>query len=349
MFLFSENESIFNVIIENRLARSSLSSSLLYCIKLRDMSDETGSTSNYVNSDVSLFPPKRARLCHDDVFLAPLNSITPPPILDNSGQGDDKSQNQLNSNTGKMQIVLPTVPCLSPTSIVGKHSLSTLTSHLSQPPLQIPQLSFETSQASLGMSTPYSIYNSMPDISALITKQNGINTSLTSVPSFIRSTIESSASLIDSTGKVNRTNENLIKLPINLSTLVPVSKQSLNLDNMEAKIPTIPVTTSTYNGGVNAKFSQSMPAFSLNALTTLSPLSPAISPQISSASPKGSMTLPLACPATIKDSRLSNTSKRSRLNLNNGSSCTTLVWPGVDVIVGSYRKYDQGKMQGSIF
>ena len=151
------------MIIDNRVARESLTNSLLYCIKLREMDEDgndvieksVGSDADYPN------PAKRPRLCNDDVFLAPIGSLTPPPAEYVGSSIHRQNNNSNDNNNDKMQILLPKVPCISPTSVVSNvSSSSTLTAHLLRPPLNIPSLSLDASHKLLEFSSENSI--SMP-------------------------------------------------------------------------------------------------------------------------------------------------------------------------------------------
>ena len=163
-----------NVIIDNRLSRGSLNKTLLYCIKLREMDEESLCNGNKTENEESFAPPeKRSRISNDDVFLAPLESIS------SNDSKEDKEHpviKQSNYDSDSMHMLLPKVPCLTPASIAtNTPSTSSLTAHLSRPPLNIPSLSFDPYQQKMELPNQTTISVSMPDISTLINGHVGIH------------------------------------------------------------------------------------------------------------------------------------------------------------------------------
>ena len=303
-----------------------------------------GSDADYPN------PAKRPRLCNDDVFLAPIGSLTPPPAEYVGSSIHRQNNNSNDNNNDKLQILLPKVPCISPTSVVSNvSSSSTLTAHLLRPPLNIPSLSLDASHKLLEFSSENSISMSMPDISELITKQNILSNSVPSSYSFLQNTIGPKTLMSHSQGVISSSSQvNSIKLPINLSTLVPVSKQSLNMDGLLSTAPQMTTSSSSNVSSIlGMKQNQYMSPFSLSSLQALSPLLPTISPQIQTTMLGGPTISELSSSinlTAIKESKpSSNTNKRGRSMSNAISSSATLVWPGVDAVVDSYRKYNHGK------
>ena len=318
------------MIIDNRLARASLSKSFLYCLRLREMDD-----NDILNSDeLTPIPAKRARICSSEVFLAPLDYTT-----STTDERMEKPPHSLNSENdeGHRQIYLPTVPCKRPPSILGNASSSTssLTAHLSRPPLNIPSLTIDTPMNFMETSNPIS----MSDISALITKQNILSNSMASSLSLLHNAIDPPVSMSQSSGlMVNPINSSSIKLPINLSTLVPVSKQSLNLDNINTTVPPMPITTSESKSNMlRTKNNQKAHSFSMNTMDQIMRTLPS------------HLATSVSVPNSTKESKINSsiTNKRSRLSSNHISSNSSFVWPGVDAIVESYRKHNQGEIRDS--
>ena len=318
------------MIIDNRLARASLSKSFLYCLRLREMDD-----NDILNSDeLTPIPAKRGRICSSEVFLAPLDCTT-----GTTDERMEKPSHSLNSenNEGHRQIYLPTVPCKRTPSVLGSASSSTssLTAHLSRPPLNIPSLTLDAPLNFIETSNPIS----MPDISALITKQNILTNSMASSLSLLHNAIDPPVSMSQSSGlMVNPINSSSIKLPINLSTLVPVSKQSLNLDNINTTAPPIPITTSeSKTNMLRTKHNQKAHSFSMNTMEQIMPTLPSY------------LTTSVTVPNSTKELKTNSsiTNKRSRLSSNHISSNSSFVWPGVDAIVESYRKHNQGEIRDS--
>ena len=296
-------------------------------------------------------PAKRPRLCNDDVFLAPIGSLTPPPAEYEGSSIHLQNNNSNNNNNDKMQILLPKVPCISPTSMVSNvSSSSTLTAHLLRPPLNIPSLSLDASHKLLEMPSENNMSISMRDISELITKNNILSNSVPLSYSFLQNTFEPKTIMSNSQGVMASLSQvNSIKLPINLSTLVPVSKQSLNMDGITlSTAPPMPTSTSSNVSSIlGIKQKQHASPFSLSSLQALSPLLPTISPQIQTTMLGGPTISELSSSTnlpSVKESKpSSNTNKRGRSMSNAISSSATLVWPGVDAVVDSYRKYNHGK------
>ena len=331
IFYVSENEAIFNVIIDNRLARGSISTSLLYCIKLREMKQKA---KNY---DTASHPAKKPRFCKDDVFL----NLPPMPL--NNHDCEDENKKDINT-------ILPKVPYLSPSAASSSPALS---SYLSQPPLCSP-ISLPRSPQQFVPSHQPMISIPMPDISSLF-------------PTPITSTSETASSVLDS-HLIQNNNQEFSKtlptsgalnnksmdsgeliLPINLSTLVPVSKQSLNFEDMETVIPPMPIATTYGNSILGAQLNQMLPSFTLSTLASLTPLSQLISHQSSQNAPVTkfhesifTMSGTTNYVATAKDARVHSNGARKSRSSSHVALTTAVVWPGVDAIVESYRKYDQG-------
>ena len=288
-----------------------------------------------LNSDeLTPIPTKRARICSSDVFLAPLDSTS--NISDQRMATPPRTLNCENDE-GLRQICLPTVPCERPPSVMGNASSSTysLTAHLTRPPLNIPSLTLDAPMNFIETSNPIS----MPDISALITKQNILSNSIASSLSLLHNSIEPPVSISQSSGlMVKPINSSSIKLPINLSTLVPVSKQSLNLDNINTSGPPMPITTSeSKTDMLRTKHNQKAQSFSMNNMDPIMPTLPSFLPTS------------VSVPNSTKELRINSsiTNKRGRLSSNHISSNSSFVWPGVDAIVESYRKYNQGEISDS--
>ena len=130
---------------------------------------------------------------------------------------------------------------------------------------------------------------------------------------------------------------NSFKLPINLSTLVPVSKHSLKMEDVDKAMSPLPMTTTNHSSTTDS-ISQNpyISPFSLNTLSGLSPLLPTISPQLQNVSQAGSVrpvTPSSMSISTTKESKPSSTNRRGRSIQNSLSAGTSLTWPGVDVIV----------------
>ena len=336
------------MIIDNRLARGSLSKTLLYCIKLREM-DEEQTWKEELDVDDNLPPPdKRTRMSNDEVFLSPFESIAPK--LNDDKESPTTKQSSYDNES--MHMLLPKVPCLTPSSIpVNTSSSSSLTAYLARPPLNIPSLSLDANHKKMELPNQTNMSVSMPDISTLINKQNILTNSIASSYSILQQAMEPkytfSSALDGNISSVSSSQANPIKLPINLSTLVPVSKQSLNMEEIDTTMSPLPMTSTGHNSGV-LSISQSpyMSPFSLSNLTALSPLLPAISPQIQNVVRTGSIIPETPPPINVigpKETKPTNTTnRRGRSIPNNASSGSTLAWPGVDAIVESYRKYNQG-------
>ena len=338
---FSENETIFNVIIDNRLARASLNKSILYCMKLRELDEEANSLDSDSSPDDSYpSPAKRARLSNVDVFLPPLDPVTLP-----ANDEMISPPNQTINGNDKMQICLPTVPCIPSISVASSaSSTANLSPHLSRPHLNIPSLPLDKSHKLSEVSNQHAI--PMPDISSLITKQNILCNAIASSHSILQDAIEPRVAWSTSMGEIPSVLQaNSIKLPINLSTLVPVSKHSLNMDNLETNIPPIPITSASCMLG--AKQNQQSSLFSLNLLPNLPPFWPTTS-QVSNETPERSIISESSSSLNhfpMKESKPSNTAtKRGRLSSSKISQDSTLVWPGVDTIVESFKKYNQGEI-----
>merc|ERR1712150_214725 len=172
-----ENELISNVIIDNRLARGSLSKTLLYCIKLREM-DEKQAWKEELDADDNLPPPdKRTRMSNDEVLLSPFESIAPKLNEDK----ESYSNKQSSYDNESMHMLLPKVPCLTPSPTqVNTSSTSSLTAYLTRPPLNIPSLSLDSNHKKAELPSRSNMSVSMPDISTLINKQNILTNAIAS-------------------------------------------------------------------------------------------------------------------------------------------------------------------------
>ena len=315
------------------------------------MDEESLCNGNKTENEESFAPPeKRNRISNDDVFLAPLESIS------SNDNNEDKELPLIKKSTydpDSMHMLLPKVPCLTPASIAtSTPSISSLTAHLSRPPLNIPSLSFEPYQQKMELPNQTNISVSMPDISTLINKQNVLSSAVASSYSILKQAIDPKTTYSSSSNgmisNILSSPNNSIKLPINLSTLVPVSKQSLNMDEVDKSMSPLPITTANNASSVlttsqNPFISQ----FSLNTLSALSPLLPTISPQIQNIVQTGTIIPEISSSANttiFKESKPNNASnRRGRSIPNSVSSGASLSWPGVDAIVESYRKYNQGR------
>ena len=336
--------------MDSRLARGSINKTLLYCIKLRDMDEEVSSIDNIMFEADAFSPPKkRSRMCNDDVFLAPLE----PTLLKIDKEKDLPAIKKCNFDSDSVHLLLPKVPCLTPPSFAANSSApSSLTAHLSRTPLHIPPFSFDSHPQKMELPSQTNISTSMPDISTLINNQNNVTNSIVFSNASLQQAMESKSTLSNSiNGIVSHLStplSNSFKLPINLSTLVPVSKHSLKMEDVDKAMTPMPMTTANHPITTDS-ISQNpyISPFSLNTLSGLSPLLPAISPQVQNVSQAGSVrpvTPSSMSISTTKESKSSSTNRRGRSIQNSLSSSTSLTWPGVDVIVESYRKYNQGKI-----
>ena len=336
--------------MDSRLARGSINKTLLYCIKLRDM-DEEYSSIDRTNVEADNFrpPEKRSRICNDSVFLAPLE----PSLLKTDKDKDPPAVKKCNFDKDSLHLLLPKVPCLTPPTFAANSAApSSLTAHLSRTPLHIPPFSFDSHQQKMDLPSQTNISTSMPDISTVINKQNNVTNSIVSSNSSLQQDIEPKSTFSNSiNGIVSHLSSplsNSFKLPINLSTLVPVSKHSLKMEDVDKAMSPMPMTT-TNHAITTDRISQNpyISTFSMNTLSGLSPLLPAISPQtqnVSQAGPVRPVTPSSMSISTTKESKPSSMNRRGRSIQNSLSSGTSLTWPGVDVIVESYRKYNQGKI-----
>ena len=315
------------------------------------MDEEVSSKNDIIDKDDTLAPSeKHSWKCKDNVFLAPLET----PVLKSNEERKSPAFKQSTYDNDSMHLLLPKVPCITPpSSATSVSSLSSLTAHLSRPPLNIPSLSFDSYQQKIELPNHTNISMPMPDISTLINKQNDVNQSIPTSYSILQQAMEPKLTNLSSLNgimsDVSCSQSSSIKLPINLSTLVPVSKHSLNMEEGDNSMSPLPLVSTNSSSNVVQNNSQNpyISPFSLKTLSALNPLLPAISPQIQSVGRPGSV-LPESLSSTsipvAKESKPNSSTNRRVRNIPSSlSSGTSFAWPGVDAIVESYRKYNQGK------